>query len=137
MKNTGNKELVRAFDLLIQSMIIHGLRSLLQCLENEASLSLLHSLTQQGIDYQVAPPHIHRQHNAERAIQTFKNHFITGLCSVHPNFKFWDKLLPHATITLNLLHKSRINPRMYAYAQLNGHHDFNRAPMSPPLHTRH
>jgi hypothetical protein len=53
---------------------------------------------------------------------------------VDPNFplKLWDKLLPQATVTLNLLRKSRINPRMSAYAQLNGHFDFNRTPLAPP-----
>jgi hypothetical protein len=115
--------MVRAFDLLIQSLVIHGLKPRIQRLDNEASLALRNYLTKQGISYQLAPPHIHRRKNAERAIQTFKNQFIAGLsCSVDPTFplKLWDKLLPQATITLNLLRKSRINPRMSAYAQLNG-----------------
>jgi hypothetical protein len=93
-------------------------------------LALGNYITKQGIDYQLAPLHIHRHNKAERAIQTFKNYFITGLCSVDPSFplKFWDKLLPQATITLNILRKSGIDPRMSAYAQLNGHYDFNRTP---------
>jgi hypothetical protein len=96
-------------------------------------LALKNYLTKQGITYQLAPPHIHLRNNAERAIKTFKNHFIAGLCSVDPNFplKLWDKLLPQATITLNLLRKSQINPRMSAYAQLNGHFDFNSTPLAP------
>jgi hypothetical protein len=134
MNNRGDKEMVRAFDLLIQSLIIRGLKPLLQRFDNETSLALKNYLTKQGITYQLAPPHIHRQNNAERAIQTFKNHFIAGICSVDPIFslKLWDKLLPQATNTLNLLRKSRINPRMSAYAQLNGHFDFNRTPLAPP-----
>ena len=35
-----------------------------------------------NIKYQLVPPSNHRANNAERAIQTFKNHFIAGLCSV-------------------------------------------------------
>jgi hypothetical protein len=134
MKNRGDKELVRAFDFLIQSLILRGLKPHLQRLDNESSLALINYLTQQGITYQLAPPHIHRRNNAERAIQTFKNHFIAGLCSVDLTFplKLWDKLLPQATITLNVLRKSRINPRISAYAQLNGHFDFNRTPLAPP-----
>jgi hypothetical protein len=134
MKNRGDKEMVRAFDFLIQSLIIRGLKPHLQRLDNEASLTLRNYLTKQGINYQLAPPHIHRRNNAEQAIHTFKNHFIAGLCSVDPTFplKLWDKLLPQATITLNLLRKSRINPRMSAYAQLNGHFDFNRTHLAPP-----
>jgi hypothetical protein len=107
---------------------------LLQRLENEALLSLRNYLTNQEIDYQLAPPHIHLRNNAEREIQTFKNHFVAGFCAVGPNLplKLWGKLLPQATITLNLLRKYRIKPRMSAYAQLNGHYDFKRAPMAPP-----
>jgi hypothetical protein len=36
MKNRGDKEMVRAFDLLIQSLIIRGLKPSLQRLDNEA-----------------------------------------------------------------------------------------------------
>jgi hypothetical protein len=107
--------------------------ALLQRLDNEASLSLGNYLTEQGIDYQLALPHIHRCNNAERVIQTSKSHFVARLCSVDPNFplKLWEKLVPQATITLNLLCKSRINPHMSAYDQLNGHYDFNRRPLEP------
>jgi hypothetical protein len=77
----------------------------LQRLNNEASLALRNYLTKQGINYQLAPPHINQRNNSERAIQTFKNRFIAGICSVDPTFplKLWDKLLPTAMITLNLL----------------------------------
>jgi hypothetical protein len=126
--------MVRAFDFLIQSLIVRGLKPHLQRLDNESSLALRTYLTQQGITYQLAPPHIHRRKDAERAIQTFKSHFIAGICSVDPTspLKLWDKLLPQATITINLLRTSIINPRMSAYAQLNGNFDFNRAPLAPP-----
>jgi hypothetical protein len=134
MKDRGDKEMVRAFDFPIQSLILRGLKPLLQSLDNEASLALRNYLTKQGITYQLTPPHIHRINNAERAIQTFKNHFIAGLCSVDPKspLKLWDKLLPQATIMLSLIRKSRINLRMSAYAQLNGNFDFNRTPLAPP-----
>jgi hypothetical protein len=95
MKNRGDKDMVCAFDLLIQSLIIRGLKTHLQRLDNEASLALRNYLTKHGINYQLAPSHIHWRKNSERAIQTFKNHFIAGLCSVDPTFplKFWDKLV--------------------------------------------
>jgi hypothetical protein len=134
IKNRGDKEMVRSFDFLIQSLIARGLKPHLQRLDDEASLALRNYLKKQGINYKLASPHIQRKNNTERAIQTFKNHFIAGLCSVDPTFplKLWDKLLPQATITLKLLRKSRNNPRMSAYAQLNGHFDFNRTPLAPP-----
>jgi hypothetical protein len=64
MKKSGDKDMVRAFDFLIQSLIIRGLKPHLQRLDNEASLSLINYLTKQGINYQLAPPHIHQRNNA-------------------------------------------------------------------------
>jgi hypothetical protein len=80
------------------------------------------------------PPGIHRRNAAERAIRTFKNHFIAALCSVDKNFPIhlWDQLLPQAEITLNLLRGSRINPKLSAWAQVHGTFDFNRTPLGPP-----
>jgi hypothetical protein len=91
-------------------------------------------LRDENIDFQLVPPGLHRRNAAERAIRTFKNHFIAGLSSVDKNFPLhlWDKLLPQAEITLNLLRGSRINPRLSAFAQLHGPFDFNRTPIAPP-----
>jgi hypothetical protein len=118
MKNRGDREIVCTFDFLIQYLIIRGLIPSLQRLYNEAYFALRNYLTKQGIDFEIAPPHIRHRNNAEHAIQIFKSHSIAGLCSVDPKFplKLWDKLLPHAAITLNILRKSRINPFMSAYA---------------------
>ena len=65
---------------------------------------------------------VHRRNAAERAIQTFKDHFIAGLASVDPQFPIqeWDRLLPQATITLNLLRNARVNPKLSSYAYLFG-----------------
>jgi hypothetical protein len=86
------------------------------------------------VDFQLVPPGIHRGNAAERAIRTFKNHLIAGLCSVDKNFPIhlWDRLLPQAEIMLNLLRGSRINPKLPAWAQVHGTFDFNRTPLGPP-----
>jgi hypothetical protein len=44
----------------------------------------------------------------------------------------WDRLLPHAVITLNMLRTSRINTKLSASTHIDGQYDFNRAPMVPP-----
>jgi hypothetical protein len=66
------------------------------------------------IDYQLVPPGLHQQDAAERAIHTFKNHFIAGLCTTDSQFPLilWDRLVLQALITLNLFRTSRINPRL-------------------------
>jgi hypothetical protein len=79
----------------------------------------------------VSPFH---QNAAERYIRTFKNHFIAGLSSTDPNFPLhlWDRLIPQALISLNLLRSSRINPQLSAHAQIHGAFNFERTPMAPP-----
>jgi hypothetical protein len=44
----------------------------------------------------------------------------------------WDRLLPQAVITLNMLRTSRINPKLSAATHIFGQYDFNRAQMAPP-----
>jgi hypothetical protein len=40
MKNRGDKDMIRSFDLFIQSLFIRGLKPILQCLDNEETLAL-------------------------------------------------------------------------------------------------
>ena len=44
------------------------------------------------------PPKIHRRNAAERAIQTFKNHFLAGIATYNPKFPIneWDRLFQQA-----------------------------------------
>ncbi|KAL9183037.1 hypothetical protein ACHAXT_004824 [Thalassiosira profunda] len=43
----------------------------------------------------------------------------------------WDKLLPQAEITLNLLRQSNATPAISAYAHINGPFDYNKMPLAP------
>ena len=82
---------------------------------------------------QIVAPNDHRRNQAERAIRTFKGHFITILATTDPSFpvKDWDLLLDHTLLTLNLLRQSRINNKLSAYAQVQGLYDFNKNPIAP------
>jgi hypothetical protein len=44
----------------------------------------------------------------------------------------WDKTIPQAELTLNLLRGSRINPKLFAWEQIHGRYDFNSTPIAPP-----
>ena len=103
-------------------------------LDNETSRDLKTAMSKKKVDFQLVPPHNHRANAAERAIQTFKNHFKAGLASLDPNFPVseWDRLLPQAFLTLNLLRASRVNPKLSAEAYLHGQFDFNATPLAPP-----
>jgi hypothetical protein len=94
---------------------------------------LKYYLYQQEIAFQLVPPYSHRRNSAERAIRSFKDHLIAGLCSSDKSFPMhlWDRILPQAVITLNMLRTSRINPKLSAAKHIFGQHDYNRAPMAP------
>ena len=134
LKNRTAHSIKTGYESVITLLQARGLRPQLQRLDNEASETLRSYLTSQDINFQLVPPHTHRRNAAERAIRTFKNHFIAGLCSLDKQFPLhlWNRLLPQATMTLNMLRTSRINPKLSAYAQLHGQFNFNVTPLAPP-----
>jgi len=134
IKTRSGPSILAGFKILHARLCAAGHRPQLQRLDNECSEPLKDFLRSENIDFQLAPPGIHRRNAAERAIRTFKNHFIAGLCSVDKAFPLhlWDRLVPQAVLTLNLLRGSRLNPNLSAWAQLHGLFDFNRTPLAPP-----
>ena len=119
--------------MVFNHLTSRGLRPKLQKLDNEASVMLIDFLIDNGVGFQLTPAGIHRRNTAERAIRTWKNHFIANLCGTDPNLplELWDKLIPQCIMTLNLLCKSRINPKLSAFSQTEGAFDFNKTPLSP------
>ena len=103
-------------------------------LDNKYSYYMKQAFDTAELKYQLVTPHIHRRDAAERAIRTFKNHLITGLCICDTSFpvKEWDRLIPQANITINLLRSLRQNPSLSAYAATYGNFNFNETPMAPP-----
>jgi hypothetical protein len=126
--------MIRACNSLHQQLINAGLKPELQVMDNECSTAFRQYLADENIALQLVPPHIHRQNAAERAIQTFKSHFVVGLCSVDKQFSMhlWCELFPQATLTLNPLCNSLINPTISAATPLYGQFNFNRTPLAPP-----
>ena len=104
----------------------------LHILDNEAS-DAFKAAIKENCDLQLVPPDTHRRNLAERAIQTFKSHFIAILAGVDPTFpmNLWDRLVPQAVMTLNLLRQSRKNPAISAYQHINGVFDYNKTPLAP------
>ena len=134
LRNRTAPEIKSVFQNVVHYLTIRGLRPRLHTLDNEASTILCDYLRSEDVEYQLVPPHIHRRNASERAIRTFKNHFIAGLASTDPNFPLsnWCRLLPQAELMLNLLRASRLNPKLSAYAQLEGTFNFTHTPLAPP-----
>jgi hypothetical protein len=113
-------ELLKAFQFMEQELVARGLKPKLMKLDNEASKLLKDYLYQQEIAFQLVPHYSHRRNSAERAIRSFKDSLIAGLFSTYKSFPMhlWDRILPQAVITLNMLRTSRINPnfrRLHIY----------------------
>jgi hypothetical protein len=125
MKSRSASEWVKAFKVF---------KPKLQTLDNEASTALKNFFTSQNIDYQLVPPHCHRRNATECAIRTFKEHFVAGLSSFDPSLPMhlWDRLLPQAEITLNLLLTSWLHPQLSAAAHYHGLLDYNKTAFAPP-----
>ena len=134
LKKRTASEIVKCFHLLNKQFSTRGYKPNLFVFDNEFSSDFKAALKNEHIALQLVTPHMHRNNPAERAIQTWKDHFLAGLASIHPDFPMneWDRLIPQANITLNLLRASRIHPHLSAYASLFGQFDFNRTPLAPP-----
>ena len=134
LPNRSKQNLTAAYRTIISLLIARGLKPTLAKMDNEISDSIKTMLAEHEIDYELTPAGLHRRNLAERAIQTFKNHFIAGLSSTHPDFplNLWDDLIPQCVITLNLLRKSRLHPHLSAYSHVNGPFNYARTPLAPP-----
>jgi hypothetical protein len=133
MKSRSDSEWVKAYASVHQDLTVKGFKPKLQTLNNEAFVALKNFFTEHDVDCQLVPPHCHRRNAAERAIRTFKEHFVAGLSSVDPSFtlRLWDRLLPQAQITLNLLRTSRLHPQLSAAAHFHGLVDYNKTVFAP------
>ena len=135
LTSRNKRKLIRAIHVLRAYLSDRGLTPQYQMLDNECPGGLKTFLRATSIKFQLVLTYLHFTNAAERAIQTYKDHFISGLSSYNPNFllHIWDRLIPHATLTLNFLRPSRLNPILLAESQLNGVFDFNRTPLAPPV----
>ena len=111
IKNHQAKTITTVWKSIQDKFIISGSAPNTWVLDNITSYKLQAAMTKYKTTFQFVPPHTHQANIAERAIQTFKNHFKTGLVS-HPDFPIseWDHLLDQALITLNFFRASRLNP---------------------------
>ena len=119
---------------IYKKLQFNGYAPKLHILDNECSTDIKDAFKRHNVDFQRVPAHQHRRNAAERAIQTWKAHFIAGLSTTDPAFPLhaWDKLLPQCDLTLNLLRSSRRQPSLSAHACLFGNFNFDRTPLAVP-----
>ncbi len=83
--------------------------------------------------HELVPPDNHRSNLAERAIQTFKHHFISILSGVDDKFplSLWCALLEQTELTVNLFRQFNVAPKISAFAHVHGQHDYMKKPFVP------
>lgn len=134
MRTRHHLEYIAAYKRTINFFAKLGRKPIFQRLDNETSHALETFARTNNISIQYCAPHQHRALRAERAIRTFKNHFISTLCTVAPDFPLalWDELLPQAELCLNHLLPYPSNTSISAYAGLHGGaFDFAAHPIAP------
>ena len=112
LKTRKGTKILKAYAKIIQYLQNRVFHPRFHWLDNEASNATKTYNQTNQIEYQLVPPHMHRHNDAERSIRTWKNHFISGLCSTDSQFlmHLWCRLLPQATLTLNMLRASLRHP---------------------------
>ena len=134
IKSRRSKDLVKRYDELYKELLLSGIISILQRMDNEVNEDLIKSINNKNLTYQVASPGDHRLLLVERSFQTFQNYFISILYSVNRTFPAnqWDQLIKQTVKTLNMVCRSQVNPQLSIYQQIWGNFDFNRTPMGIP-----
>ena len=133
MPSRTDEAMVATFKEIIEELKSCGHKPQLNVMDNECSKAVQQYINSEKINIQLVEPHDHHVNAAERAIQTFKHHFIAGLATVDADFpiQLWDEIPPQAHMTLNMLHTSRQNNSNTAYKELHGPFDFNKIPLAP------
>jgi hypothetical protein len=131
--NVDDRSIYEAYKEVFETLETKGYKPKMNVMDNQATKYIKKFLTKKECDLQVMEPHNHRVNAAGRAIQTFKDAFITALATTDRDFplQLWDKLAPQVQDTLNLLRASRINPNISAYEALNGPYNWDRYPLAP------
>ena len=128
-----DKSIFNAYKKTFDELTQKGFKPKLNVMDNQATRYIKTFLTEQECELQLVEPHNHRVNAAERAIQTFKDAFISALATTDKDFplQLWDKLTPQVILTLNMMRASRIDPTKSAHEVLYGKYDWNRYPLAP------
>jgi len=133
MPSCTDAAMVTAFNEVISTLKTGGYTPSLNVMDNECLAAVEAYIKSERIGIQLVPPHNHRVNAAERAIATFKEHFIAALATVdaHCPLQLWDEFLPQVELTLNMLRFSCRDPKKSANQEVYGAFDFIKTPLAP------
>jgi hypothetical protein len=108
IESTKNEDIIAEFSTIFDTLTEKGFAPTFNVTHNQAAAAIKKIVTSRNCAIQFVEPNNHRVNAAEQAIQTFKNHFISGLCTTDISFplQLWNHLAHQAEITCNLLRRS-------------------------------
>jgi hypothetical protein len=128
-KSKSDRHRIAAYNAIMTHLAARGLLVDFQILNNEASTAYKKAITfKWNANFQLVSPDMHCLNRAERAICTFKDHFLAILAGVNSAIPpyLWDLLLPQADLTLNFPCQATLNPRISVWEFFQGPFDFNK-----------
>ena len=123
-----------AYENIMQQLTDNRLIVDLQILDNKAIAEYKRAIkTKWKANYQLVPPNTHRSNADERAIRTFKAHFLSVLAGVAPDFprNLRDLLLKQTELTLNLLRQATLDPTRSAWSYFYEPFNYDATPIGP------
>jgi hypothetical protein len=115
MPSKNDAAMITAFTKILAKLASRGYKPTLNVTDNECSKTVEVYIKSDKMDIHLVPPYSHQVNVAERAIATFKEHFIAGLAIVNKNYppQLWDNFctkssspstfsISHAMIPANL-----------------------------------
>ena len=81
--------------MLVDRLKAGGIQPEMHILDNECSNELKLDISKNDMQHQRIPLHDHRRDIAEKAVQTFKDHFVAVLCGTDERFpmQLWFRIL--------------------------------------------
>ena len=110
MKDCTSAQMIETEQEIVNRMKEAKLGLKKQYLNNEASAEYKESDKNNGMEYKLVAPGIHRCNITERSIQTVKDHFEAIIAGVDDTFpmNLWCRLLEQTELQLNLPQQSNI-----------------------------
>jgi hypothetical protein len=133
LPSKNDAAMITAFTKILATLAARGYKPTLNITSNECSKMVEAYIKTNKMDIYLVPPHNHQVNAAERAIATFKEHFIVGLATVDRNcpLQLWDEFLHQVELTLNFLCFSCRDPNKSANEEVHGPYDFKKTPITP------
>eukprot|EP00804_Cyclotella_cryptica_P022894 CCRYP_005101-RA/>CCRYP_005101-RA protein AED:0.41 eAED:0.41 QI:0/-1/0/1/-1/1/1/0/240 len=133
LKDQTDKSLTAAFRDVYEYLTERGCQPKLNVMDNQCSKAVEKYIRSTNATIQLVNPDDHRVNAAERAIQTWKEHWLSGMGTLNPTcpIQLWCQFIEQGQDILNLLRVSRVNPKLSAYAVLEGQFNFDKTPLAP------